>query len=173
MSLDCVHRWMSKCWSVQLQWHILTDPSHQSFEPKKGPPKPPERFSDLVIAQITLLCDGLLTSTLWSEVKGRRGGHVSLFTRLNSISCLLGLSMSGPLQFIAKGDCSQYAVLLQAWRLTLQLDCWHPPFTAAIGSIHVHKCSCRIYTYLAQSKKFFLLKHRNQCCPFTYICQKS
>lgn len=28
MSLDCVHCWTSKCWSVQLQWHMITDPSH-------------------------------------------------------------------------------------------------------------------------------------------------
>ena len=57
----CVHRWMSKCWSVQLQWHIPSDPSHQSSEPKRGPPKSPERLPGLRVVQITVLCDGLLT----------------------------------------------------------------------------------------------------------------
>lgn len=147
MSLDCVHCWMSKCWSVQLQWHILTDPS----EPQKGPPKPPERFSDLLIVQITLLCDGLLTSTLWSEVKGYRGGHVSLLARQSSIShAWRGRRV--PFTSLKRGAVPD----------TWVSDCWQSPFTAALGSTPVSSCSHRIYIF-GTIKKIFLHKHRNQC----------
>lgn len=171
MSLDCVHRWMSKCWSVQLQWHILADPSHQSSEPKKGTTQTPrEVLRPVNNSDHTSLWWPL---DLYFVVRGQRAERwscVSLSQTELFISCLVGLCLSGPLQFITKGSCSQHTVLLQVWCLTLQCDCWQSPFTAALGSTPVHKCSRRIYIFgtIKKSFFFFLHKHRNQCCPFTY-----
>lgn len=47
------------------------------------------------IAQITLPAGGLSTSTLSGGVRGQRGDHVSLSLSRRSISCSVGLPVSG------------------------------------------------------------------------------